>query len=79
MSRSTKTDIQDVMQDERGRGRNPTTAEAGRSLAKKKRQASKLLRVATEEEVVEAIRGLGIRAGSPEEQKVLKIWRDNRS
>jgi hypothetical protein len=79
MSRSTKSDIRDVMQDEVSRGRNPTKSEAKREHAKRLRQAGKLLSRATEAEVVEVIRAAGIRAGSPEEQKALQIWRENRS
>jgi len=79
MSRSTKTDIREVMQDDQSRGRNPTGAEARREHARRIRQASKLLRTATEAEVVQAIRKAGVRAGSLEEQRVMTVWRENRS
>jgi len=79
MSRSTKGDIRDVMQEELSRGRNPTRAEARREHAQTIRQAGRLLRIATEEEVVQAIRKAGIRAGSSEEQRALAVWRENRS
>jgi len=72
-------DIQEVMEEERSRGsRQPTSPEARRERAKRLRDARKLLEQGTEADVRAAIRAAGIRAGSPEAERILRVWRENR-
>jgi hypothetical protein len=68
--------IEQVMAEERSRGRRPNRAEARRR--KLKRLFTKLLEHGTEEEFCQAMRDLGLLAHSEEYRNALRIWRENR-
>ncbi len=70
-------DIREVIQEEKGRLR-PARKSAERKNAKWIREAERLLTRGTEEDIIEALRAAGMEPASPEGQRVLKVWRENR-
>jgi len=79
MMKDRDDDIRETMRDEGSRGtRRPNSPEVAREVAKRRRQMRKLLKQATEEEVISAIRAAGLPDGSPEAARALKTWRENR-
>jgi hypothetical protein len=71
------SDIQDVMKEEKGRGKRRVDTDALRlrqELLAKYRDALKLR---TEREFVEAIRGLGVGDDPERLRELLKIWRSS--
>jgi hypothetical protein len=78
MDDKQKKDLEEVMRKETGRGRRPIDLEARRKRSEKLEVMRKLLAIATEEEFVKAMRGAGLRDGSPEFLEALRIWRGYR-
>jgi hypothetical protein len=70
--------LDEVMRQEKARGRRPIDFEAGKRRAQTLRDMRKLLETAREEEFVAAIRAAGLRDGSPEFLEALRIWREYR-
>ena len=70
-----KQDLEDVRKTESRRGRSPIDIEAHRKHQEEVRDMRKYLVLATEEEFLEAMRGFGLREGSPELSDALRIWR----
>ncbi len=79
MAEDSKDDIEEVMKQERRRGRRPIDFESGKERAQTLRDMRKLLESASEEEFVAVIRVAGLRDGSPEFLEALRIWRGYRS
>jgi len=79
MDEDHKKDLEEVMKQERQRGRRPIDFEAGKRRARMLRSMKKLLENASEEEFVAAIRTAGLRAGSLEFLEAMRIWREYRS
>jgi hypothetical protein len=79
MDESRKNDLEEVMKQEKQRGRRPIDFEARKKGAQQLKDARKLLQTATEEEFVAAMRAAGLRDGSHEFLEALRIWRDYRS
>lgn len=77
MPRGPKDDLKPAIAEERGRLK-PAQAAAKKLYEKRMQQCENLLNRATEEEVLEVIRGAGIDPGSPQGAKILRIWRENR-
>jgi len=73
-----KKNLDEVMKQEKQRGRRPIDFETGKRRAQTLRDMRKLLERATEEEFVTAIRAAGLRDGSPEFLECLRIWRGYR-
>ena len=71
-------EIEDVIRQEKTRLK-PASADAARRHRKLLRQIENLLHRGTEQDVIDVMRSAGIRDGSLEALKVLKIWRENRS
>jgi len=68
-------DLDEVMNQEKRRGRRPIDFETGKRRAQTLRAMRKLLETASEEEFLTAIRAAGLRDGSPEFLEALRIWR----
>jgi hypothetical protein len=79
MDEDDKSDLEEVMRQEKRRGRRPIDFEAGKRRAQTLSDMRKLLERANQEEFVAAIRAAGLRDGSPEFSEALRIWRDYRS
>jgi hypothetical protein len=78
MDDKRKKDLEEVIRKETGRGRRPIDLETRRKHAEKLEVMRKLLAIATEEEFVKAMRGVGLRDESPEFLEALRIWRGYR-
>jgi hypothetical protein len=70
-------EIRDVVRAEKGRLR-PAQRQADRKHAERLRKVEELLKRGTEEDVIEMIRSADLAVDSPEAQRVLRIWRENR-
>lgn len=71
-------DVQDVMREERGRGRRPVDTDALRERSERLETCRELLQYGNEADVVEAMRGLGVEPGSKAMRDALQIWRASR-
>jgi len=73
-------EIQDVLREEmsRGKTRRPIDTEARKERERLKRDYLRLILEGDEEAFVNALRALGLQAGSKEFEKHLKAWRDVR-
>ena len=74
-----RDDLGDVMREERARGRRRVDIEARREQARKLKTMREHLALATEEEFLKAMRGVGVEDGSPELEEALRIWRGHGS
>jgi hypothetical protein len=79
MDEDDKNDIDEVMKQEKRRGRRPIDFETGKRRAQTLKAMRKLLESASEEEFVTAIRAAGLHDGSAEFLEALRIWREYRS
>ena len=70
-------DIRDVIQDEKSRLPRARKS-AKQKEAKWLKEADRLLKRGTEEEMLAAIRDAGMEPASPEGQNALRVWRENR-
>jgi len=71
-------DIQDVMREEKSRGRRPVDTDALRERQKLSHHYKRLLRINRREDFIEAIRDLGIQPGSELFDEFLRTWNDVR-
>jgi hypothetical protein len=79
MDKDDKNDLEEVMRQEKRRGRRPIDFETGKKRTQTLRDMKKLLESASEEEFIAAIRAAGLRDDSPEFLEALRIWRGYRS
>lgn len=79
MDEKRRDDLSDVMREERARGRRRVDIEARRETARKLKTMREHLALATEEEFLNAMRGVGLEDGSPELALALRIWRGHES
>jgi len=79
MDEKRKKDLEDVMRTESRRGRRPIDLETRRKGGEKLQGMRTYLAIATEEEFVKAMLGVGLSEGSPEFLVALRIWREYRS
>jgi len=79
MDKKRKKDLEDVMRTESRRGRRPIDLETRQKESEKLEGMRTYLAIATEEEFVKAMRGVGLSEGSPEFLIALRIWREYRS
>ena len=70
-------DVSEVIKEEKSRLK-PAGKAAERKHAKRARQCQNLLDRGTEEDVIALLRSAGLDPDSPEGQRALKIWRENR-
>ena len=70
-----QAELDDVIREETRRGRRPIDIEERRRQAQLKRELRMYLRIATEQEFLEAMRALGLRDGSRQLDQALTIWR----
>jgi hypothetical protein len=70
-------DIRKVVQEEKGRLR-PGGKAAERKHAERTRLVEEVLNRGTEEDIIELIRSAGMEPASPEGQRALRIWSENR-
>ncbi len=68
-------DLGDVMKEERSRGRRPINTDVQRERQLLRQGFLKLIQEGDEKRFLSALHGLGLRAGSPEFEKILKLWR----
>lgn len=78
MDEKRKKDLEEVIRREAGRGRRPIDFESRRKRAERLKDARRLLDLATEEELLRAMRAAGLADGSPEFLEALRIWRGYR-
>jgi hypothetical protein len=78
MDDKRKKDLEDVMRTESRRGRRPVDLGARQKRNEKLQGMRTYLAIATEEEFVKAMRGVGLREGSPEFLEALRIWHEYR-
>jgi hypothetical protein len=79
MDENREKNLNEVMKQEKRRGRRPIDFEARKEQAQKLKDARKLLETATEAEFLDAMRAAGLHDGSPELLEALRIWRGYRS
>lgn len=75
MGDKDRADLNDVIREERSRGRRPISAEAQRRRRQLLQDFADMLKHGTEEDFLEAIRALGLKDGSPQFQEALETWR----
>lgn len=73
-----KRDLEDVMREEKSRGRRPIDTEELRVRQRLLKDLRRLLRVDKKQDFVNAMRVLGLEPGSPLFEDALRIWRDVR-
>jgi hypothetical protein len=78
MDEKRKKDLEDVIKTESRRGRRPVDLEARTRRDELLNDMRKLLMIHDEEEFLKATRAAGLRDGSEEFEKVLRIWREFR-
>ena len=71
-----RSDLDDVLREERARGRRPVDATARRRRQELVRKLSRTIREGNEREFLRIVRVLGLRDGSPEFANALRLWRD---
>jgi hypothetical protein len=79
MDDKRRKDLEDVMRAESRRGRRPVDLESRREQMRKMESMRRYLALGTEEEFREAMRGVGLRDGSPEFLIALQLWREYRA
>lgn len=77
--RPENSDVEDVRREEMNRGRRPVDLETRRQREKLLHDFRKLLEFGTEEDLVAAMRALGLREDSEGFREALQIWRQDRS
>ena len=75
MDDKRKRDLEDVMREEKSRGRRPIDLQARRKRVEKLKDFRDLLSLATEDEFRKAMHDLGLTDGSPRFLEALRIWR----
>ncbi|HUA86846.1 MAG TPA: hypothetical protein VMB85_23475 [Bryobacteraceae bacterium] len=75
MDKEKRHDLNDVMREEKSRGRRPIDTQAQREHEEDLRGMRKLLELGTEEEFKEAMRAYGYAEDSPQMLNALRIWR----
>ena len=78
MNEDDRSDIEDVMREEKSRGRRPVDTEALRRREELLRGFSQLLQAGDERRFRDAMRALGLKDDSAEFREALRIWRENR-
>ena len=73
-----KGDLREVRIEQEKSRLRPAQRAAQLRQARLLRQMEQLLKRGTEEDVIEAIKAVGMRPDSPEGQHVLRVWRENR-
>ena len=73
-----RPDLEDVMREEKSRGRRPIDTAARRERAALRRSFHELLEVGDERDFIKAIKALGLREGSPRFLDALRVWREYR-
>ena len=71
-------DLEDVMIEEKSRGRRPVDMKTRRQRQKLLRDLRRLLESGDERAFMEAIRSAGLKDGSPEFLNALRVWREFR-
>jgi hypothetical protein len=71
-------DLDDVMKEERSRGRRPIDMKARRERQRLLRDLRRLLKTGDERAFMEAMRGAGLKDGSPEFLEAWRVWREYR-
>lgn len=70
-----RSDFEDVLSEERSRGRRPVDATARRRRRELVKEISRTIREGDEGEFLRIVRALGLKEGSPEFENVLRLWR----
>ncbi len=70
--------LDDVILEERSRGRRPISTEARRRRKELLAGFRDLIQYETEKDFLDAIRALGLQDDSPQFRKALEIWRQTR-
>jgi hypothetical protein len=71
-----REDLDDVMKEEKSRGRRPIDTDVQRERQLLRQGFLKLIQGGDERQCLMAIRGLGLQDGSPELEMILKLWRE---
>jgi hypothetical protein len=71
----SRSEIEEVIQEETRRGRRPIDFEERRRLLQDFRT---LLEIGTDEDFLRALRAIGLRDGSPEFVEAVRVWREKR-
>lgn len=69
------TDLDDVIKEERSRGRRPVDTDIQRERELLRKGFWKLIQTGDERQFLRAIRGLGLQDDSLEFETILKLWR----
>ena len=75
MDEKDPSDLEDVIREERSRGRRPIDTEAQRKRRERLKMCRELLQYSSEREVREVIFAYGLEDGSPEFLEVIRVWR----
>jgi len=71
-------DVQDVMREEKSRGRRPIDTDVLSQREMLRRDFRKLLRIERRGDFEDAILALGLKRGSPPFETALRIWNESR-
>lgn len=71
-----QNDLDDVMTEEKSRGRRPVSRDVQRARQLLRQGFLKLIREGDERKFLSALRGLGLRDESPEFQLAVQMWRE---
>ncbi len=69
------TDLDDVIKEEKSRGRRPVDTDVQRERELLRKGFRKLIQTGDERQFLRAIRGLGLQDDSLEFETILKLWR----
>ncbi len=70
-------ELEDVMWEERSRGRRPVDTKARRERQKLLRDLRRLIETGDERGFLQAIRSAGLKDGSPEFLEAWRVWRES--
>ena len=70
-------DLEDMMIEERSRGRRPVDMKTRRERQRLRRELRRLIKARDERGFIEAIRNVGLKDGSPEFLNALRVWRES--
>lgn len=77
MATDKDQDLDDVMKEERARGRRPVDTKARRERQRLLRDLRGLIEAGDERGFLEAIRRVGLKDGSPEFLEAWRVWRES--
>ncbi len=76
-NKEEERDLDDVIREEKSRGRRPVDMKARRERQKLLRDLRRLIATGDERGFLQAIRSVGLKDGSPEFLEAWRVWRES--